>query len=122
MIFKKLTVPTSPKVKYFQLKCIQALTSERPDAIIPLAEKLQYEILLPHLILKVEDEELANNDPIEFLTKETEPCMNFTNLKRVATEIWTAISELGSKNEKEGKNYHPGQFFYNNMNFLRGKL
>lgn len=48
--------------------------------------------------------------------------MNNTNLKRVATDIWVAIAELGSKSDKSGKNYEPGIFFYNNMNHLRNQL
>ena len=48
--------------------------------------------------------------------------MNFTNLKKAATDIWTGISEIGSKTDKNGKNYKPGEFFYKNMNYLRDQL
>ena len=72
--------------------------------------------------LRPEDQELANEDPIEFLNKETEPCMNFTNLKRAATDIWIGIADIGSKTDKNGRNYKPGEFFYKNMNYLKDQL
>jgi hypothetical protein len=48
--------------------------------------------------------------------------MNFTNLKRVATDCWVAFAELGTKPEKKNSAYEPGIFFYNNMNYLKTKL
>ena len=72
--------------------------------------------------LQPEDEELANREPVEFLSREDEPSINFTNLKRVATDVWVGFSELGNKPEKKNQSYEPGDYFFKNMNYLQGKL
>lgn len=61
------------------------------------ADAFQYDILLRYLRLQPEDEELANREPVEFLSREDEPSINFTNLKRVATDVWVGFTEIGSK-------------------------
>lgn len=48
--------------------------------------------------------------------------MNFTNLKRVATDVWVGFAELGHKFEKKGQPYEAGIYFYENMNYLQSKL
>lgn len=37
------------------------------------------------MLLKPEDEEVAQADPLEFLARETEPAVDANNLKRTAT-------------------------------------
>lgn len=49
-------------------------------------------------------------------------CLNFTNLKGVATEAWIGFAELGHKVEKKGHPYEAGVFFFQNMNYLQSKL
>ena len=56
------------------------------------------------------------------MTKEDEPSINFTNLKRVATDVWVGFTELGSKLDKKSHNYEPGYFFFQNMNYIQNKL
>jgi len=56
------------------------------------------------------------------LAREDEPSTNFTNLKRVATDVWISFAELGCKPEKKNQNYEPGVFFFQNMNYLQAKL
>ena len=46
---------TVKKVRYFQLKCLQTLISERPDAVKQYAEVFQYDILLRYIKLQPED-------------------------------------------------------------------
>lgn len=56
--------------------------------------------------------------PWNFLSKETEPSINFTNLKRVATDVWVAFAELGSESERKTL---PTSlvFFYESMKYLK---
>lgn len=56
------------------------------------AEPFQYDILLNYIRLQPEDEELANADPLDFISKEDEPSFNVANLKRVATDVWVAFA------------------------------
>ena len=60
----QFAINTSKKVRYFQLKCLQSLINERPDAVKQYAETFQYDILLHYLRLQPEDEELATRDPV----------------------------------------------------------
>lgn len=48
------------------------------------SQNFQYEILPQYLQLKPEDEELANNDPIEFMNREDDYSFNYSYLKKVA--------------------------------------
>lgn len=59
-LINQFTINTTKKVRYFQLKCLQSLINERPDSVKQFAEAFQYDILLKHLRLQPEDEELAN--------------------------------------------------------------
>jgi hypothetical protein len=54
----------------------------------------QYEILPNNIRLKPEDEQLANSDPIEYLTVEEESILSFTNLKRVSVDLWIALAQM----------------------------
>jgi hypothetical protein len=121
-LISQFEIPTVKKVRYFQLKCVQVLISERPDSVKQFAETFQYNVLLHYLRLQPEDEELANRDPVEFLSREDEPSINFTNLKRVATDAWVGFAEIGSKPEKKSLIYEPGVNFFQNMAYLQGKL
>lgn len=71
---------------------MQSLITEKPKEMTSYAELFQYDILLRYMKLQPEDEELANSDPLDFLSKEDEPSINFTNLKRVATDVWIAFA------------------------------
>lgn len=121
-LISQFEIKTTKKVRYFQLKCLQVLITERPEVVKQYAEVFQYDILHKFMRLQPEDEELANREPVEFLTREDEPSINFTNLKRVATDVWVGFAELGSKPEKKGQAYEPGIYFYQNMNYLQSKL
>ena len=46
---------TVKKVRYFQLKCLQALITERSEAVKQYAEIFQYDILLRYIKLQPED-------------------------------------------------------------------
>jgi importin-7 len=121
-LISQFEIPTVKKVRYFQLKCLQVLITERPDSVRQYSETFQYNVLLNYLRLQPEDEELANRDPVEFLSREDEPSINFTNLKRVATDVWVGFAEIGSKPEKKALLYEPGVNFFQNMTYLQGKL
>ena len=121
-LIQQFAVKTTKKVRYFQLKSLQVLIGERPELVKQYAEGFQYDVLLSYLRLQPEDEELAQRDPVDFLSKEDEPSVTFTNLKRVATDVWIGFAELGCKIEKKGQPYEPGVFFFQNMNYLQGKL
>lgn len=86
------------------------------------AQAFQYKILPQYIKLTPEDEELANNDPLEFFNKEDDPTINYTNLKSAATEVWIAFVELGSKKKTKGKASEVGEFFFDNLNYLKSKL
>lgn len=122
ILIHQFSVPTIKKTRYFQFKCIHALINEKPNEIKQFAKLFQEEILLKYMTLQPEDEELAQEDPLEFLNKETEPSINYTNLKRVATDVWVAFAELGSEAEKKNSPYQPGTYFYNSMKYLKEKL
>ncbi len=62
-------MPTIKKTRYFQFKCIHALINEKPNEIKQFAKLFQEEILLKYMTLQPEDEELAQEDPLEFLNK-----------------------------------------------------
>lgn len=35
----------------------------------------------------------------------------FSNIKKVATEVWNSFMQLGSKHDRDQNVYHPGPFF-----------
>jgi hypothetical protein len=72
--------------------------------------------------LKPEDEEIANNDPLEFINQEDDYSVNYTYLKKVAMEAWVAFTNIGAKRKKKGKSEQIGALFNENMKYLREKL
>jgi len=48
--------------------------------------------------------------------------MNFTYLKKIATEAWISFTNIGAKRKKKGKAEQIGPLFNENMKFLRTKL
>lgn len=54
-LIAQFAIPTVKKVRYFQLKCLQVLITERPDAVKQYAETFQYDVLLHYLRLQPED-------------------------------------------------------------------
>lgn len=95
------------------------MIEEQPNVMKNYAQYFQYEVLLPYLKLTHEDEELAQNDPMEFINQEMDSTIGYTNLKRAATEVWTNFTEIGMKGKTKKK---VGPLFYDNMNFLKSKL
>lgn len=91
-LISQFGIATTKKVRYFQLKCLQPLISERPETVKEYGQAFQYDFLLRFLRLQPEDEELADREPLEFLAREDEPSINFTNLKRVATDVWISFA------------------------------
>lgn len=119
-IVNQFQVPCIKKVRFFQLKCITGLIEEQPEFMKSYADYFQYQVLLPYLKLTQEDQELVNNDPVEFLNSEIDNMISYTNLKKAATQVWVTFCKIGMK--KSGMKRKPGQFFFSNMNFLKGKL
>ena len=54
-LIHQFAIKTTKKVRYFQLKCLQSLINERPEAVKEFAEAFQYDILLRYLRLHPED-------------------------------------------------------------------
>ena len=90
-------MPTIKKVRYFQMKAIQCWVSEKPDMMLQFAQGLQYTTLVPYLQITKEDHELATEDVIEYLRNEDEPFINFTNLKKAATDLWVVFCQAKSQ-------------------------
>ena len=93
-IIEQIKIPTIKKTRFFQFKCLQNWVVERPELIKEHVPLFQYEILPNYLKLKPEDEHLANTDPIEYLSIEEESSLNFTNLKRAATDLWISMFQM----------------------------
>ena len=54
-LIHQFAIKTTKKVRYFQLKYLQSLIDERPEAVKEFAEAFQYDILLRYLRLHPED-------------------------------------------------------------------
>ncbi len=119
---KQLTMPFPIKIRYLQLKAVATLSREQPNLMEPLASQLQYEILPNYLKLTAEEETLASEDVVEFLSKEEEFAASYSNLKKAASEGWVVLAELGSKVSTKKTPYVEGKFFQNNMLYLKSKL
>lgn len=48
--------------------------------------------------------------------------MDYGYLKKVATEAWTAFTNIGMKKKKKAKEEQMGIFFQENMAFLKSRL
>lgn len=75
------------------------------------SESFQYHILPPYLQLTPEDDEIANSDPIEFISREEELCVSYTFLKKEAKEAWVAFTNIGAKKKNKGKSEQIGVLF-----------
>lgn len=102
-ITKQFFVPSINKTRYFQIKCLKELIINHPQVMKQFSQNFQYEILPQYLQLKPEDEELANNDPIEFMNREDDHSFNYSYLKKVAMQAWVAFTNIGAKKKKKGK-------------------
>lgn len=48
--------------------------------------------------------------------------MTYSNIKRVATDVWNCFMQLQSKFDREKNLYHPGPLFEENLNFMFEKI
>lgn len=78
-------VPTTKKIRYFQLKIIQGIISDKPELISQHASHFQYNVLLKYMVVTPEDEKLAQEDVVEYLRVDDESSMTYSNIKKVAT-------------------------------------
>lgn len=121
-IIRQISIPTIKKVRYFQLKIIQGWINDKPTHMLNYAASFQENLLLPYLALTPEDERLAEEDVAEYMRNEEEPGINFTNLKRAATDVWIAFFQCGSRHDRDQNVYYPGPMFSQNYQFLVSKI
>ena len=48
--------------------------------------------------------------------------MNFTNLKRAATDLWYVCLQIKSSSDKQTHQYTPGPLFEENIKFIFEKI
>lgn len=48
--------------------------------------------------------------------------MNFTNLKKAATELWVTFTQLGSRTDHQNNAFTTGPFFSDNFNYILNNL
>lgn len=61
-------------------------------------------------------------DVIEYLRNQDEPFINFTNLKKAATDLWIVYSQAKSYMNKDTFMYTPGPLFEDNFRFILQKI
>jgi hypothetical protein len=114
-------VPTTNKIRYFQLKIVQSIIIDKPELISKHSKLFQYEILLKDIYLTQKDEAAARDDVVEYLhSNENDLTPNFSNTKKVATEVWGSFMQVGSRLDSQA--YHPGPLFQENFEFMLSKV
>lgn len=75
------------------------------------SKHFQYDILLKYMVITPEEEKLAGEDVVEYLRVDDESTMTYSNIKRVATDVWNCFMQLQSKFDREKNIYYPGPLF-----------
>lgn len=95
---------------------------DRPDLLASHSKHFQYDILIKYMILTPEDDAMAKEDVVEYLRNYDDMTVDFTNIKRAATEVWNCFMQLESKHDKDKNVYIPGPLFEENMEFMFSKI
>lgn len=115
-------VDTTKKIRYFQLRVLQGIINDKPELVLPNSKDFQYDILLKYMVLTPEEEKLATEDVVEYLRVDDESTMTYSNIKRVATEVWNSFMQLQSKYDREKSAYFPGPLFEENVTYMYEKI
>lgn len=115
-------IPTTKKIRYYQLKIIQGVVNDKPELIAGDSKRFQYDLLLKYMVITPEDAALANDDVVEYMRVDDEVSSTHSNIKRVATDVWNSFMQLESKLDRDKNIYQPGPLFQENLNFMYEKL
>ena len=70
------------------------------------------------MVVTPEDAKLAQEDVVEYLRVDDESSMTYSNIKKVATEVWNSFMQLGSKLDRDNNIYQPGPLFQKSVEFM----
>ena len=80
-----------PQVYIQMLKCIQKIQNHHSNILLKYKNLLQFEILIPMMVITAEEEEKMKNQPFHYNKDINDFLINHKNIKRTCEDIWVGF-------------------------------
>lgn len=120
-MFAQLQRPNLPKTQYFMMKSFSSLGYYRPQLIEKYVGPLLFQITPAFLQMQPEDEQTANDDPLELMRREDDYSLTFTNTKLAATDVWICCCDIAEP-PQGGALHSTGKYILDIFKYIVMKL